>query len=68
MRNLNEVLGKKGDATGVWFASKAKNDGQRSKSASPRDTKASALRKQAVLEKAAASSGKPIGVRYFLLT
>ena len=64
---MNEVLGKRGDATGVRFSSKAKNHGQKSKSASPRDTKASALRKQAVLEKAAASSGKPIGVRFFII-
>lgn len=66
MRNLNEVLGKKGDATGVRFASKAKNHGRKSKSAGPRDTKASALRKQVVFEKAAASSGKPIGVRLLI--
>ena len=67
MRNLNEVLGKRGDATGARFASKAKNHGQKTKSVSPRDTKTSALRKQAVLEKAAASSEKPVGVRFFII-
>ena len=49
--------------TETSLPSKKKSQEKSSKSTSPRDTKASALRKQAQLQKAAASLEKPKQVR-----